>query len=159
MDNDDSQLLIRLLTRQTVLALGVLVEGKPFVGQVPFAVRGDFSGLLIHVSQLAKHSRGLAQGSPFSALLQSDPSAGGDPFQLPRVTFTGDVRIVGRDEAGYAEAREIYLEKLPTGKVTFSLGDFLLCELAIARGRFVAGFGKTYNLTPGALRRLTEESS
>ena len=51
MDEGERQLLESLAVERRLLALGVIVEGAPYVGQVPFALTpgGD---LLIHVSKL-----------------------------------------------------------------------------------------------------------
>ena len=57
------RLLRDLLDGTRLLALGVLVEGRPYVGQVPFAVWPSRGSLLVHVSALARHSRGLGDGA------------------------------------------------------------------------------------------------
>ena len=152
----DRDLVRGLLLARRVLALSVLVDGGPFVGQLPFAVRPDFSGLLIHASRLARHTRGLIESAPFSALIQARDSEEDDPFQIPRLTVAGSVRVLGAGSREYEEAKGIYLEQLPSGRVTFSLGDFVLFELVAEKARLVAGFGRTANLTPGALADLAQ---
>ena len=154
MEEANRDLVRDLLADRRVLALSVLIEEKPFVGQLPFAARSDFGALFVHASRLARHTRGLTDGAPFSALIQVPETAGGDPFQMPRLTLTGVVRVLtpGTDE--YDHARAQYLEKLPSGKITFSLGDFVLFALIVEKARLVAGFGRTANLTPGMLRDL-----
>jgi len=154
MEVEDRDLVGDLLVGRRVLALSVLVDGRPFVGQLPFAVRPDFGALLVHASRLAQHSRGLVDGAPFSALIQARETDRDDPFQIPRLTVTGAVRALSPGSEEYDEAREAYLEKLPSGHITFSLGDFVLFALVITKARLVAGFGRTSNLTSGALGKL-----
>lgn len=44
MSSEDAALLRDLLERRRLLALGVLVEGEPYVGLLPFAVAADIRG-------------------------------------------------------------------------------------------------------------------
>jgi putative heme iron utilization protein len=153
MDEAEGRLLRTLVVERRLLALGVVVEGSPYVGQVPFALAPG-GELLIHVSRLAKHSRGLGQGAPWSGLLQIGDDGERDPFQVPRLTLEGRVEPLAAGGKRYAAARAAYLARLPSGAVTFQLGDFTLFELGVERGRLVAGFGHTLNLTAQHLREL-----
>ena len=159
MNPADSDLVRGLLSGRRVLALSVLVDGRPFVGQLPFAARPDFGALLIHASRLARHSRGLRDGAPFSALIQAPDTGSIDPFQIPRLATRGTVRQLARGSEEYETAKAAYLDRLPTGQITFSLGDFVLYELVIEKARLVAGFGRTANLTPGALEALARDDA
>lgn len=159
MKETESDLVRDLLTKRRVLALSVLVDGRPFVGQLPFAVSSDFGALLVHASSLAMHSRGLTAGAPFSALIQSAETAEADPFQLPRLTISGTVGIVERGSEEYPSSRDRYLQQLPSGSITFSLGDFVLYELNVEKARLVAGFGRTVNLTRGMLAELAAQET
>ncbi|MDH3402683.1 MAG: pyridoxamine 5'-phosphate oxidase [Acidobacteriota bacterium] len=159
MDEGERQLLKSLLVERRLLALGVVVDDAPYVGQVPFALAPGGGALLIHVSRLAKHSRGLAPGAPWSGLLQLGDDGTGDPFQLPRLTLEGRVAVPERGGERHAAARAAYLARLPSGAMTFQLGDFTLYELAVAKGRLVAGFGSTFNIGPDHLRLLGEREA
>ncbi len=155
MNDEDQVLLSHVLRGSPVLALGVLVEGRPYVGQLPFAVWAERSALLIHVSALARHSRGLAEGAPFSALIGGE---GEDPFQIPRLSVEGEVHRLERGSPEYEEARAVFLDRLPSGSGHFALGDFALIELRLTKARFVAGFARAYNLTASHLRQAADES-
>jgi len=155
MDKDDKKLL-RALLEQRVLALGVMVEGRPHVGQVPFAPRPDLSALLIHVSGLARHTAGLTAGAPFSALLAIGDRPEEDPLALPRLTLDGRVEVLEKGSPEYEAAASIYRERLPSSAVTFELGDFRLCELVPERGRVVGGFARAFDVRPDQLRELSE---
>lgn len=143
-----------LLDNSRLLALGVSVEGRPYVGQVPFAVWPGKGSLLIHVSALARHSRGLADSAAWSGLVSAQQEVGSDPFQIPRVSFDGTVRRIERNDDAHEGARNSYLERLPSGRMHFALGDFSLIALEVKKARLVAGFGSTFNLTAAHLRAL-----
>src|SRR5690606_16527946 len=65
MSPEESALLKRLLTRERVLSLAVVVENAPVIGLLPFMVTPEFDAALIHASGLAKHTAGLRAGAPF----------------------------------------------------------------------------------------------
>lgn len=159
MKQSERDLVRDLLAKTRVLALSLLVDGEPFVGQLPFAARSDFGALFVHASRLARHSRGLIEGAPFSALIQVPDTGESDPFQMPRLTVSGSVEVLSPGTDEYDEAKVAYLDKLPSGRITFSLGDFVLYALGVEKARLVAGFGQTANLTAGALGELTGEES
>lgn len=146
MRSEELDLLHGLLTGQRMLSLGVLIDGQPYVGLLPFVTRPDFGGLVIHASSLARHSRGLQPGSPFGALIHATDRPGADPLQLPRISLQGTVHRIATDEAGWVEARELYLDKYPSSRSIFQLGDFHLYELTVESGRLIAGFGSIHTL-------------
>lgn len=154
MNSDDASLLRSLLTDCRVLSLGVLVDGEPYVGLVPFAVREDFSALVIHASQLARHSRGLGDQAPFGILIHSPETPATDPLQIPRVSLQGKVRVPQPGSSEHEACKRIYLQKFPQSDTTFSLGDFQIYELAPVNGRLVAGFGRAINLNADHFREL-----
>ena len=155
METNQQSLLLDLLEKQRVAALSVVIDDRPYVGLVPFALTRDRTAALIHTSQLARHSAGLATGAPFSLLIhQPDDSAETNPSQLARVTLEGRVRSLDRDDEVYRETKEIYLAKFPKSQITFTLADFTLQMLVIEQARFVAGFGQTYDLTAEELNAL-----
>lgn len=152
MEDRELLLLRGLLTETRIGTLAVAVEGAPFASLVPFALEPDAGAALIHVSGLAKHSQGLTPGAPYSLLIhESDSQPEGNPAQLARITFTGMARPLDRESADYARARDLYLAKYPKSAMTFQLGDFFLCALQVDQIRFVAGFGKAFDLGPADL--------
>jgi putative heme iron utilization protein len=149
IDTKDRELLKHLLTERRVASLAVLVDGKPYASMVPFALTEDGAAVLIHASSLARHSAGLAADAPFALLVHElDSAADENPGQLGRVSLEGTVRPLSRDEPAYASGQHSYLEKFPKSQLTFQLGDFTLYELRIEAARLVAGFAKTFDLTP-----------
>lgn len=146
--------LRELLERPRVLALGVLVDGVPYVGLLPFALSDDRQTLLVHASSLARHTRGLSEGAPFSALLHGDEATAPDPLQIPRVTFSGEVQTLGGGTAEAEAAKARYLARFPESAPTFELPDFSLYALRIREGRFVAGFASARDVSPRDLAAL-----
>lgn len=155
MKPEDSSVLRELLTETRVLSLGVLVDGEPHVGLLPFALTPEFGSVLVHASTLARHSRGLQPGASYSALIHG-PDRDGDPLQVPRVTISGRVQRVERSAAGYSALRQVYVDRFPTSQPTFSLGDFSLYRLDLERGRLVAGFARALTLTRESFAKLAE---
>ena len=71
MDVETRRRLKELLTNQRVLSLSVVVQGRPYVGLLPYALKPDFTAALVHASKLAHHSRGLKLGAPFATLVHA----------------------------------------------------------------------------------------
>lgn len=152
IDADALRTLAHLLLDLRVTALGVVREGHPYVSMVPFAAEPDLAGVLIHISRLALHTAPLTD-EPRCGLLIAEPDDGvGDPAQLPRLSLQCRVSLIAKDGPDYAAARDTYLTKHPQAEPTFALGDFQLYRLTPRAGRFVAGFGKVYNVSASTLR-------
>lgn len=154
MKAEDRDVLRSLLTEVRVLSLGVLVEDEPYVGLLPFVVDEAYRSALVHASDLAKHSRGLQSGAPFSILIHGSDEPDGDPLQVARVSISGTVHQVARTDAVYPDLRDTYVDRFPTSERTFMLGDFYLYRLEFERGRLVAGFARAVNLRPESFLEL-----
>lgn len=155
MSPEETKVLRDLLDRQRVLSLGVLVDGEPYVGLLPFAVAADCQALFVHASGLARHTKGLSEGARFSALLHAPDEPGGDPLQVPRVSFQGEVRPLADATPEHEDARKRYLVRFPDSATTFELGDFGLYALRIRDGRLVSGFARARNVSPGDLLEMS----
>jgi hypothetical protein len=138
-----------------VATLALTVDGAPFASLVPFAMTDGFGTALIHASSLARHSAGLTAGAPFSLLMhEPDTQPETNPAQLARATLLGSVEPLARDSDAYSQARDQYLAKFSKSQITFQLGDFTLYALTVESCRFVAGFGKAFDVTPTDLEEL-----
>jgi heme oxygenase (biliverdin-IX-beta and delta-forming) len=153
MHSDDAALLRRLLD-QRVLSLGVLVDGAPYVGLLPFAATDDRQALLVHASGLARHTKGLVGGAPWSALVHLPDDPAGDPLQVGRVTFSGEVQPLAEGTREHAEGRARFLSRFPDSAQTFELPDFGLYALRIRTARLVAGFARARDVSPADLAAL-----
>ncbi len=154
MNQEDTTLLRELLQGSRVLALGVLVDGAPYIGLLPFALSGDRRALLVHASGLARHTRGMTDGAPFSALVHAPEADAQDPLQIPRLTLQGTIERLEPDSGAYEAGRARYEDRFPDSAQTFELPDFSLYALRITEGRLVAGFARARNVSPGDLSTL-----
>jgi hypothetical protein len=157
MKTEEREILKRLLSETRVLSLGVLVDGRPHVGLLPFVIAQDFRSALVHASQLARHSRGLLPGSSYSALIHGEVDPEGDSLRVPRVTTSGTVQHVAQSDAEYADSRTAYIDRFPSSELTFYLGDFNLYRLHFEWGRLVSGFASAITLSPESFEELAGE--
>jgi len=155
MEAEESSLVKKLLTESRVLSLGVLVDGRPHVGLLPFVVEAGYGSALIHASQLARHSRGLQPGSPFSILIHAREEEEHDALQVPRITISGTVQLAAQADADFEAARQAYIDRFPSSEQTFLLGDFNLYRLHFEWGRLVSGFARAITLSPDTFKELS----
>lgn len=149
METPELELLASLLCDERVLSLGVLVEGAPLVGVLPFLAAPDLQSVVVHATRLARHSRGLVPGAPCSGAVHRPDERGADPLRLPRLLFEGRVEEVGDEEA--AALVPPWVARFPSAAMTVQLGDFAFHRLRIESGRLVAGFGRAFGIGPGVL--------
>lgn len=137
-DNDARHLAQDLLRSARHGALGVLIDGEPFVSRV--ALAPTETGLLTLISDLAPHTDALRQ-HPRASLMIGEPGKG-DPLAHARLTLT--VSADFRDKAKQAEA---YLAHQPKARLYIDFADFHLVRLEPLYGLLNGGFGKAYRLT------------
>jgi putative heme iron utilization protein len=152
MDESSTQLLARLISRQRTAALGTLRGGAPLVSLVLFAAEEDFTSFIIHVSSLALHTRDMVN-DPRVSLMIAEPDLGQkDPQTLARVSISGEAAPIEPGGAAFTATRGLYLDKFPEAAMNFQLADFSMYRIIAHSARYVADFGKIYNLKPGDLR-------
>lgn len=156
MKTEEAALLRDLLRSQRVLTLAVEVDEAPFASLLPFAATEKLDAVYIHASSLARHARGLRDGTSFGIVIHLPDRFDADPLQIPRVTLQGAVQHLERGSDEYLEGRDVFTGKFPRSEATFSLGDFQLYRLTLEKGRLIAGFARAVNLFPDNLRRLTD---
>jgi len=154
MTPEDSARLGGLLLGQRLVALGVVADGEPIVGLLPYAVTGDRTALVVQSSSLARHSRGLTPGAPWSGMIHEPDLAETDPLQVPRLQLEGIVDRLTGDRAEFKDAARVFLARFPQGAMTLQLPDFALFRLEIRSGRMVLGFGRALNLLGDHFRDL-----
>jgi putative heme iron utilization protein len=126
---------------------------------VAYAPEPDFSGFLLHLSQLSQHTKNLL-ANPRASLAISEPETGAEnPQTLARVSIQGDVDSLPADAPGYAEAAETYQRRLPASVPLFDFGDFILFRLVPREARFVAGFARAYTVSAAMLREAATTRS
>lgn len=155
MNSESRAHLKQLLEGQRVLSLAVVIDGEPHIGLLPFAVLPDHIGVLVHVSNLAKHTKGLEAGGPIAVLVHQSEEAVSDPLQVPRVSMQGEAVELRRGSAEYESGKALFLSRFPEATVTFGLGDFRLFELKFLSGRYIEGFASAMDITPQDLRAMS----
>jgi len=147
--NADAVASLRQLVRGArVAALGTLHDGEPYVSMVPFAVLDDGSGVVIHVSGLAAHTRDML-ASPRVSLLVTEPEGqGAMPQALPRATIQADAERLSEPDPRWSAARSAYLSRFPHAERIFELPDFSLFVLRPLSIRLIGGFAQAVTLPP-----------
>jgi uncharacterized protein YhbP (UPF0306 family) len=154
---EDSARLGGLMLGQRLVSLGVVVEGQPVVGLLPYAVSDDRSALIVQASALARHSKGLVAGAPWSGVIHEPDAPGMDPLQVPRLQLEGVVDPLPADRPEREPAARAFLRRFPDAATTLQLPDFTLHRLEIRGGRMVLGFGRALNLSTSQLRQLQKD--
>lgn len=153
--SEDERAVRDLLTGQRWAALATIDNsGDPFASKVACVQDPAAGGLLMHLSELAEHTRNLA-ARPGASLVIGQPDLGeGDPQTLARLSVAGRVERVEPDSADFPGARARYIARLPDAEVRFGFADFVLLRLVPARGQFVGGFARARSLSAATLARL-----
>lgn len=157
MNNPRADFLRSLLSDQTVAALATLHNGRPAVSMVPFALAPESHSLVIHVSQLATHTRDMEVSSDVALLVTAAQLPDIPPQALPRLSITGTARRCPPEAAGYGAARGAYLARFPDSEPMFGFGDFSLFVVEPSAVRGVAGFGQAWSITSAQYRQFMAE--
>ena len=156
MDSISEKTLAILIRETRIAALGTLHDDEPNLAMVAYAVADDFSAFYIHVSKLGKHTTDMERDPHVSLLIIEKDDDRADPQTLARVSIRGMAEILSRTRSEYAEIRNIYLERFPEAERLFSFGDFNIWKITPKGGRYVAGFGRAFNLVPEALIKVSK---
>jgi putative heme iron utilization protein len=79
-----------------------------------------------------------------------------DPQTLARLSIHGTADPLPRGSADYLRVKDLYLKRFPASERLFDFGDFSLWRITPTGGRFVAGFGKAFNIVPEALQKVAK---
>lgn len=152
MNSEELATVAALIRSQRVAALGTLRADGPFVSMVAYAVEPDFGGWLLHLSQLAAHTKQLL-AAPQSSLLICESDDGRDDVQtLARITLAGIATPLPATSAAHAAARACYMSRLPAAEMLFDFPDFTLFRFVPSEARYIGGFARAYTLTLEELR-------
>lgn len=154
MDPAQAQSLRGLLETQRVASLGTLHDDGPHVSMVPFALLSGGAGFVIHVSQLAAHTKDMLGDARVSLLVIAPPSPEIAPQAMARVTIQGHAVQCTEAAAVHAEAKQAYLSRFPESAPMFDFSDFSLFVIAPRSIRFVGGFAQARTLTPAGLAEV-----
>jgi putative heme iron utilization protein len=157
MTPEDSARLGGLLLGQRLVALGVVADGEPVVGLLPYAVSADCSALIVQSSSLARHSKGLLPGARWSGMIHEPDSPETDPLQVARLQVEGIVDPLRGERPEFQPLARTFLARFPQAARTLPLPDFTLFRLEILTGRLVLGFGRALNLSGDHFRDLARD--
>lgn len=142
-----------MLAAQRVAALGSIADdGAPLVSMVPFAIEHELARLVIHVSELAAHTRNLRQRPRISLLVMEAAPPGQPVHALPRVTFDGVAALLAPQSRPWCVCRAAYLRRFPEAETMTLLGDFRFAAIEVTGARQVAGFGSARSLDAQEVR-------
>jgi hypothetical protein len=147
MDSESRDTLVKLIREQRIAALGTLREGFPEVSMVPVVAESDGSAFYFHASALAHHTQNIQREARVSLMLSEPDEWGRDPQTLARIGIRGEARALPREGTAYERVSAMYLARFPESAAHFSLGDFALYRVEPVAARFVAGFGRIFNLS------------
>jgi hypothetical protein len=158
MDTSDLHALAHLLRSQRLAALGTLRSGGPSVSLALYACAPDFSAFFFHFSRLALHTQDLLADPRAGLMIAEADSGAQNPLTLGRLSLHGQARALGLDAPGYATAKGIYLARFPFAEFNFSLNDFMMFHFtpSLQAGRYVAGFGKIFDVSLDDLRQAAK---
>lgn len=152
----DTARLAQLLRGQRWACLGTQDKERPYVSWVAFVAEADFSGLVLHLSRLAKHTRNL-EAEPLVSLAMSETDDGRrDPQTLARLTLQGRVEVVEQSDERYGELKGLYLAHLPDAEMMFQFSDFSLYRFVPESGRYVEGFASSHAINVEKLRTAAD---
>jgi putative heme iron utilization protein len=139
------------LTKQKSLMLSSLNDaGFPHASYAPFAHHEN--ELFIFISQLAAHTQHLLTTSKAGVLMIEDESLSDDVFARTRLSYQMKVEAIDRDDDFWPQGIALLKQKLGDRIDLLSqLGDFVLFRLTPLEGRYVKGFGRAYEVSPGSL--------
>jgi hypothetical protein len=146
--SEDAARLGELLLGQRLIALGVVADGAPIVGLLPYAVSEDRRALYVQASALARHTRGLVAGARWGGLIHEPDTGEADPLRIPRLQLEGVVEPLVGSHPELQPAARAFPRIFPQAAATLQLSDFGLHRLELHGGRMVLGFGQAINLSP-----------
>lgn len=146
MDAKTQLELRELLEAAHVLSVATLHDGGPSVSMAPWAPAADGSALLIHISRLAQHTGDILADSRVAIMVIEPETSGTLPQALPRVMIHGVALEIDRETPEYESAKRAYLARHPRAEMMFGLGDFSLFAIEPHSTRYVAGFGRAYDV-------------
>jgi putative heme iron utilization protein len=156
MDAQSEKLFAQLIRGVRLASLATLRDEAPRVSMVAFVAADDFSAFYIHVSKLAQHTVDMMKDKRVSLLIAETDDGRADPQTLVRVSIRGTAELMQNGEPGYTLIKNKYIECFPESAPLFHLADFGIWRIIPKGGRFVAGFGKAYNITPETLQKISQ---
>src|SRR5262249_32978452 len=128
MDQATLRSLRTLLNTERVLSAAVIVDGEPVAALLPYAVGADSASLIVQVSGLARHSKGLQHNAHIGVLVHQAMTPELDAMQVPRLSVQAVVHVLERESQAFDDAAARLVSRFPQASTTLALGDFRICE-------------------------------
>jgi len=153
---EQAALLRSLLLEQRVLSLAVVADDRPVIGLLPLrALSADGRALIIHLSsRLARPHAGLAEGSPFDALVHESVTGGLDPLQSGASRCAVKFARLRSTTLPAPRDRAAYLAPNFRTPSHHGAGRLRVLPPRDHRRRLVSGFGGAVNLSSRTLPSL-----
>ena len=142
----EARSLSRSLVRASPFAcLATLsADGFPLATLASVATDADGAPITL-VSRLSGHTANLLERPRLSLLFGRQGR--GDPLAHPRISVTGEARIIEREGVEGARIRRRFLARQPKAQLYVDFPDFLFIKVAIRSASLNGGFGKAYELS------------
>jgi putative heme iron utilization protein len=150
MDAETGRSLARLVRSERIAHLATLRSGAPMVSMTLYLPAVDFTAFYVHVSRLAWHTQDMQHDARVALAIAETDDRRADPFTLMRVSMRGDAAQLADDAALQAA----WLARFPEQAINFELADFSFWRITPRDARFVAGYGRIYNLSTSELRAI-----
>jgi len=149
VDSETAGLLRKLISRERTAHLGTLRGGAPMVSMTLYLAEKDLSAFYVHVSSLAWHTQDMKQDGRVALSISETDDRRADPFTLMRATIRGEATQM------ISGPKDAWLARFPEQAINFTLADFSFWQITPRDARFVAGFGRIYNLSADALKHAS----
>ncbi len=148
--DEEARGLGRALVRATPsAALATLsADGFPLATLTSVATDSDGAPLIL-VSRLSGHTTNLLADPRCSLLFAR--TGKGDPLAHPRLSLSGEAKVLERDSEAGRRARTRFLARQPKAALYVDFPDFLFLRVEPRGASLNGGFGKAYELTPADL--------
>ncbi len=146
MDKESQEKFAAMIRAQRIASLGTWRDGAPLVSMILYIATPDFSRFYVHASKLAQYTQGFLKDPRVCLMINETDAGAPDPQLLRRVSISGEIVAMPRDSTEYAETKEAYLRRFPKSAQMFELADFGFYRIEPKTARYVAGFGKAFNL-------------
>lgn len=146
-DSDDPRKEAEQLrsAHQTLLLSTVNSDGFPEISVAGYIE--EEHKFYLFISGLAAHTRNLQENGLASIMFIEEESAADHPFGRKRLTYRCNANLIPRDADRFDHLLDQFENQFGTLIQTLrGLGDFQLFELSIDKGRYIAGFGKTFEI-------------
>ena len=155
MDAETRLLLATLIASERIAHLATLRDGAPMVSMTLYMPERDFSAFYVHVSRLAWHTQDMQHDARVALSISEREDGRADPFTLMRVSIRGEaLRISDGPNGTSAQLQDAWLARFPEQAINFRLADFSFWKITPRDARFIAGFGRIYNISANELQAL-----